>query len=149
MLSQAGMGPERILPSEKDAARKALTLKKRPRGLPALHPRPFLSLSYLSGQYHSLMEVEVNQKIFVGNLPYSTTDQELHDLFAAHGTVQSANVVTDRYTGRSRGFGFVEMSSAEETQQAITALNDSEFQGRNLVVNEARPKERNRPPREH
>ncbi len=91
------------------------------------------------------MEVVVNQKIYVGNLPYSTTDQELQDLFATHGTVQSANVVTDRYSGRSRGFGFVEMGTAEEAQQAITALHDSDFQGRNLVVNEARPKERNRP----
>ncbi len=91
------------------------------------------------------MEVVVNQKIYVGNLPYSTTDQELQDLFATHGIVQSANVVTDRYSGRSRGFGFVEMGSAEEAQQAITALHDSDFQGRNLVVNEARPKERNRP----
>ncbi len=89
------------------------------------------------------MEVVVNQKIYVGNLPYSTTDQELQDLFATHGTVQSANVVTDRYSGRSRGFGFVEMGSAEEAEQAITALHDSDFQGRNLVVNEARPKERN------
>lgn len=89
----------------------------------------------------------MNQKIYVGNLPYSTTDPELQDLFAAHGMVQSANVVTDRYTGRSRGFGFVEMGSADEAHQAITALNGLDYQGRNLVVNEARPKERNRPPR--
>jgi len=88
----------------------------------------------------------MSQKLYVGNLPYSTTDQELQELFAAHGAVQSANVVTDRYTGRSRGFGFVEMGSADEAQQAITALNGSDYQGRNLVVNEARPKERNRPP---
>ena len=91
------------------------------------------------------MEVVVNQKIYVGNLPYSTTDQELQDLFANHGNVQSANVVTDRYTGRSRGFGFVEMGSAEEAQQAISALNGADYGGRNLVVNEARPKE-SRPP---
>lgn len=88
----------------------------------------------------------MSQKIYVGNLPYSTTDQELQDLFATHGSVQSANVVTDRYSGRSRGFGFVEMGSADEAQQAITALNGSDYQGRNLVVNEARPKERNRTP---
>ena len=91
------------------------------------------------------MEAVVNQKIYVGNLPYSTTDQELQDLFANHGNVQSANVVTDRYTGRSRGFGFVEMGSAEEAQQAISALNGADYGGRNLVVNEARPKE-SRPP---
>ncbi len=87
----------------------------------------------------------MNQKIYVGNLPYSTTDQELQELFANHGNVQSASVVTDRYTGRSRGFGFVEMGSAEEAQQVISALNGSDYGGRNLVVNEARPKE-SRPP---
>ena len=89
----------------------------------------------------------MNQKLYVGNLSYSTTDQELQDLFAQHGTVQSANVVTDRYTGRSRGFGFVEMGSGEEAKQAIEALNGTDFQGRNLVVNEARPKEKSFPPR--
>ena len=134
-----------MLPGEKDVVRKALAHKKRVRGLPAIPHRPFLSLSYLSGQYHYLMEVVVNQKIYVGNLPYSTTDQELQDLFANHGNVQSASVVTDRYTGRSRGFGFVEMESAEEAQQAISALNGTDYGGRNLVVNEARPKE-SRPP---
>lgn len=92
------------------------------------------------------MEVEVNQKIYVGNLSYSTTDQDFHELFAQHGGVESASVVTDRYTGRSRGFGFVEMTSSEEAQKAITALNGTDFQGRNLVVNEARPKEKNWPP---
>ena len=89
----------------------------------------------------------MNQKLYVGNLSYSTTDQELQDLFGQHGTVQSANVVTDRYTGRSRGFGFVEMGSGEEAKQAIEGLNGTEFQGRNLVVNEARPKEKSFPPR--
>ena len=89
----------------------------------------------------------MNQKLYVGNLSYATTDQELQDLFAQHGTVQSANVVTDRYTGRSRGFGFVEMGSGEEAQQAIEALNGTDFQGRNLVVNEARPKDKSFPPR--
>ncbi len=89
----------------------------------------------------------MNQKLYVGNLSYATTDQELQDLFAQHGTVQSANVVTDRYTERSRGFGFVEMGSGEEAQQAMEALNGSDFQGRNLVVNEARPKENSFRPR--
>ena len=89
----------------------------------------------------------MNQKLYVGNLSYSTTDQELQDLFAQHGTVQSANVVTDRYTGRSRGFGFVEMGSGDEARQAIEALNGTDFQGRNLVVNEARPKEKSFHPR--
>ena len=89
----------------------------------------------------------MNQKLYVGNLSYDTTDQELQELFAQHGTVQSANVVTDRDTGRSRGFGFVEMGSGEEVQQAIEALNESDFQGRKLVVNEARPKEKSFRPR--
>ena len=89
----------------------------------------------------------MNQKLYVGNLSYATTDQELQELFAQHGTVQSANVVTDRYTGRSRGFGFVEMGSGEEAKQAIEALNGTDFQGRNLVVNEARPKDKSFPPR--
>jgi len=84
----------------------------------------------------------VNQKLDVGNLSYATTDQELEELFAQHGTVQSANVVIDRYTGWSRGFGFVEMGIGEDAQRAIEALNGTDFQGRNLVVNEARPKEK-------
>ena len=91
-----------------------------------------------------ILEATVTQKLYVGNLPYASTDQDLRELFAPHGTVQSANVVTDRYTGRSRGFGFVEMATAEEAQKAIAALNGSDFQGRNLVVNEARRKEKGR-----
>lgn len=80
-------------------------------------------------------------KIYVGGLPYSTTDAQLSDLFAAHGSVVSARVITDRFTGQSRGFGFVEMASTEEAQKAITALNGTEFGGRTLTVNEARPQE--------
>jgi RNA recognition motif-containing protein len=81
----------------------------------------------------------VGNKLYVGSLPYSTTEQELSELFAAHGTVQSAKVISDRYTGQSRGFGFVEMSTDEEAQKAIAALNGSPLGGRTLVVNEARP----------
>ncbi len=80
-------------------------------------------------------------KIYVGGLPYSTTDAQLSDLFAVHGAVASAKVITDRFTGQSRGFGFVEMSSSDEAQKAITALNGTEFGGRTLTVNEARPQE--------
>lgn len=80
-------------------------------------------------------------KIYVGGLPYSTTDAQLSDLFAIHGAVASAKVITDRFTGQSRGFGFVEMSSSDEAQKAITALNGTEFGGRTLTVNEARPQE--------
>lgn len=81
-------------------------------------------------------------KLYVGSLPYSTTEQQLSELFAQYGTVQSAKVITDRYTGQSRGFGFVEMSTGEEAQKAIAALNGSQMGGRTLVVNEARPQEK-------
>jgi RNA recognition motif-containing protein len=75
-------------------------------------------------------------------LPYSTTEQQLSELFSQHGTVQSAKVITDRYTGQSRGFGFVEMATGEEAQKAIAALNGAALGGRTLVVNEARPQEK-------
>jgi len=80
-------------------------------------------------------------KIYVGGLPYSTTEQQLSDLFAAHGTVASARIITDKFTGQSRGFGFVEMSSDAEAQAAIAALNGTELGGRTLTANEARPQE--------
>jgi RNA recognition motif-containing protein len=80
-------------------------------------------------------------KIYVGGLPYSTTEQQLSDLFAVHGAVASARIITDKFTGQSRGFGFVEMSSDAEAQAAITALNGTELGGRTLTVNEARPQE--------
>lgn len=79
--------------------------------------------------------------IYVGNLPYSTTQDELEQMFAPHGTVTSASIVIDRETGRSRGFGFVEMANDDEARKAIDALNQQEMGGRALVVNEARPKE--------
>ena len=81
------------------------------------------------------------QKLYVGGLPYSTTDQELADAFAASGSVTSASIVTDRMTGRSRGFGFVEMSTEEEANAAIDMWHGKEFGGRMLTVNIARPKE--------
>jgi RNA recognition motif-containing protein len=80
-------------------------------------------------------------KLYVGNLPYSTTDADLQSLFAQAGTVVSAAVVKDRESGRSKGFGFVEMSSDAEAQQAISQLDGKDFQGRTLKVNIARPRE--------
>jgi RNA recognition motif-containing protein len=80
-------------------------------------------------------------RIYVGGLPYSATEQELENLFAAHGTVKSATVITDKYTGQAKGFGFVEMSTNEECQAAISALNGTEMGGRSLTVNEAKPRE--------
>jgi RNA recognition motif-containing protein len=80
------------------------------------------------------------KKLYVGNLPYGVADSDLEQMFAAHGTVQSAQVIMDRDTGRSKGFGFVEMGSDSEAQAAITAMNGKEIDGRALTVNEARPK---------
>ncbi len=79
-------------------------------------------------------------KLYVGNLPYSTTGEELTGTFAAFGEVVSANVIQDRDTGRSRGFGFVEMPNDSEANAAIEALHGKDFNGRNLIVNEARPR---------
>jgi RNA recognition motif-containing protein len=84
----------------------------------------------------------MGNKLYVGSLPYSTTEQQLTELFSQHGTVQSAKVITDRFTGQSRGFAFVEMATSEEAQKAIAALHGSELGGRTLVVNEARPQEK-------
>jgi RNA recognition motif-containing protein len=83
----------------------------------------------------------MGSKIFVGGLPFAATEQQLSDLFGQHGSVASAQVVTDRFTGQSRGFGFVEMSTPAEAQTAIGALNGSQFGGRTLTVNEAKPRE--------
>ena len=80
-------------------------------------------------------------KLFVGSLPWATNDQQLGDLFSQYGTVISAKVLMDRATGRSRGFGFVEMDDDKGAQEAIDKLNGSDYQGRKLVVNVARPRE--------
>ena len=82
----------------------------------------------------------MGNKLYVGNLGYSTTDADLQQLFGAHGTVQSAQVINDRDTGRSKGFGFVEMNTSAEAEAAIAALNGKEHDGRALKVNEAKPK---------
>jgi RNA recognition motif-containing protein len=81
----------------------------------------------------------VGRKLYVGNLPYSASDEGLNDKFGAFGTVESAKVITDRDTGRSKGFGFVEMSSDAEANAAIEGLNGKDFDGRPMQVNEARP----------
>src|SRR6201988_5373563 len=82
----------------------------------------------------------MGKKLYVGNLAYTLSDSDLLRMFEPHGTVQSAQVIMDRDTGRSKGFGFVEMGSDQEAQAAIAALNGSEVEGRALTVNEARPK---------
>jgi len=82
-----------------------------------------------------------NNKLYVGGLPYSVTDDRLQEIFTPHGTVESARVITDRMTGRSRGFGFVEMSSQAEAEEATKNLNGTDLEGRSLTVNEAKPQE--------
>src|SRR4051812_48170928 len=83
----------------------------------------------------------MGSKLYVGNLSYDTTSSDLEQLFGQHGSVQSAEVISDRATGRSKGFGFVQMGSDDDAQAAIAALNGVEHDGRNLTVNEAKPRE--------
>ena len=85
------------------------------------------------------------KKLYVGNLPYSVNDEELQRFFEQTGSVSSASVIQDRYSGRSKGFGFVEMPNDSEASKAIETLNGHDFGGRKLVVNEARPMEERRP----
>jgi RNA recognition motif-containing protein len=101
--------------------------------------RPKQELSHRSYPY--FLEALMGKKLYVGNLTYGATDDALRQLFEAHGTVTSARVIMDRETGRSKGFGFVEMGSDQEAQDAIAALSGQQIDGRSLTVNEARPKE--------
>lgn len=82
------------------------------------------------------------RKLYVGGLPYSTTDMQLTQIFSEHGNVESAQVIIDKFTGRSRGFGFVEMGSSDEAEAAVNALNETQLEGRTITVNEARPQRR-------
>jgi RNA recognition motif-containing protein len=84
----------------------------------------------------------MSTKIYVGGLPFSTIDSHLNDLFAKYGTVTSAKVITDKFTGQSRGFGFVEMSTSDEAAKAISGLNGTMLESRTLIVNEAKPQEK-------
>jgi RNA recognition motif-containing protein len=90
-------------------------------------------------------KIIMSNKLFVGNLSFDTTENDLQDAFAAHGTVTETNLMMDRMTGRPRGFGFVTMSSAEEAQKAIDALNGKDMGGRALTVNVAKPREERAP----
>lgn len=83
----------------------------------------------------------MNNRLFVGNLSFNTTEDDLREAFAAHGSVMEINIIMDRDTGRSRGFGFVTMSTADEAQNAVAALNGREIDGRALKVNVAKPRE--------
>jgi cold-inducible RNA-binding protein len=86
-------------------------------------------------------EERMNKKLYVGGLSYSVTDAQLQQLFSSHGTVESAKVITDRDSDRSRGFGFVEMATQEEAEKAIASLNGTQHEGRSLTVNFSRPRE--------
>jgi cold-inducible RNA-binding protein len=86
-------------------------------------------------------EEHMNKKLYVGGLSYSVTDSQLQAMFAGHGTVESAKIVMDRESDRSRGFGFVEMSTQEEAEKAIAALNGTQHEGRSLTVNISKPRE--------
>src|SRR5713101_4681893 len=81
------------------------------------------------------------KRIYVGGLPYSATEEDLENLFAEHGAVKDATVITDRYTGQAKGFGFIEMEDDAEAEKAISALNGTQMGGRTLTVNEAKPRE--------
>ena len=84
----------------------------------------------------------MGKKLYVGNLPFSVNDESLKELFAAHGNVETAQVIMDKFSGRSKGFGFVEMSSDEEAKATVEQMSEKEIDGRKIVVNEARPMEK-------
>jgi RNA recognition motif-containing protein len=89
--------------------------------------------------------MQMASKLFVGNLPYKVSSEDLEEMFKAHGEVVSAVVIMDKFTNRSKGFGFVEMSSDDEAKAAISAMNESEVEGRKMIVSEARPQEKREP----
>jgi cold-inducible RNA-binding protein len=99
------------------------------------------NLEQKGSSYRTSQNMSQNNKLFVGNLSFNTTENDLQDAFAAHGNVQEVNLMMDRISGRSRGFGFVTMSAPEEAQAAIDALNGKSIDGRALTVNVAKPRE--------
>jgi cold-inducible RNA-binding protein len=114
--------------------------------LPGRHKHPFyFDREVKIGRCSFMRSWLVGKKLYVGNLSYNVTDASLESLFAAYGQVRSAQVIVDRETGRSKGFGFVEMGDDNSAQAAIQALNGKEQDGRQLAVNEARPREERRP----
>jgi RNA recognition motif-containing protein len=87
------------------------------------------------------MSPQANKKLYVGSLPYTTTEDELRSLFEAYGPIDSVRIVVDKMTGRSKGFGFVEMTNAEDAKRAVEEMNGSQLGGRTLIVNDARPEQ--------
>lgn len=88
------------------------------------------------------MSQVTNKKLYVGSLPFSVTEEELHNLFSEFGAIESVRIITDKFTGQSKGFGFVEMATVEEAKKAIDGMNGKQLNGRTLIVNEARPEQR-------
>ena len=87
------------------------------------------------------MTQTMNKKLYVGSLPFSTTEEELHELFSSYGPIASVRIVTDKFTGMSKGFGFVEMENADDARKAVEGLNGKALNGRTLIVNDARPEQ--------
>lgn len=100
-----------------------------------------LIISILRNVFWRYLYIIVGKKLYVGGIPYTSTEDDLREHFSSAGSVESAAIITDKFSGRSRGFGFVEMSSDDEAKKAVETLNGTEFGGRTLVVNEARPRE--------
>ena len=88
------------------------------------------------------MSQTLNKKLYVGSLPYSVTEDELRNLFSPYGPIESVRIITDKFTGQSKGFGFVEMANGEDAKKAVEGMNGKQLNGRNLIVNEARPEQR-------
>lgn len=88
------------------------------------------------------MNQTASKKLYVGSLPYSVTEEELQNLFSQYGKIESVRIIVDKFTGQSKGFGFVEMTDGDEAQRAIEAVNGMKFNGRTLIVNEARPEQK-------
>jgi RNA recognition motif-containing protein len=94
------------------------------------------------------MNQAANKKLYVGSLPFSTTEEELHELFSSYGPIASVRIVTDKFTGMSKGFGFVEMENADDASKAVAGLNGKALNGRTLIVNDARPEQPRAPRRD-
>ncbi len=124
-----------------------LVIRKLSFGLLGGSLRPALGNGHLVRAAEKSTEIVMAARLFVGNLPFTTTENDLQDHFAQAGAVVGVNIMQDRATGRSRGFAFVEMASPEEAAKAITMFHQKDFQGRPLTVNEARPREERPAPR--
>jgi hypothetical protein len=136
--ARSDLPPSQSLPKPQPSINRSILAKSRRPATRRLGAKISKLPVHATGQ-----EFQMSKKIYVGNLPFSATEEQIQQMFAAHGTVESVALITDRETGRPRGFGFVEMSSG--ASEAIQALNEKDMDGRNLKVNEARPREDRKP----